>query len=113
MRLLGWGVALTLGVTGVLVIGWGRAALVPGVVFGSLATAIQVVAWIIVRPVLGAPFASFLKRWGVGMGLRLAGVALFAVAVMVNRELFPPLPTAFAYVGVLIPLLFMETRWLR
>jgi len=27
--------------------------------------------------------------------------------------LFPPLPTAFAYLGVLIPLLFMEMRFLK
>jgi hypothetical protein len=36
-------------------------------------------------------------------------VVLIVVAVMTHRELFPPLPTAFAYLGVLIPLLFGET----
>ena len=29
------------------------------------------------------------------------------------RELFPPLPSALGYVGVVIPLLFLETRLLK
>jgi hypothetical protein len=32
--------------------------------------------------------------------------------VLVGPDQFPPLPTAFAYLGVLIPLLFTETRFL-
>ncbi len=54
-----------------------------------------------------------MARWGMGMGLRLLGVMLFAAAVLANRELFPPLPTAFGYLGVLLPLLFMEARLVR
>jgi hypothetical protein len=30
-----------------------------------------------------------------------------------QRELFPPLPSAIGYVGVLLPLLFSEMRLLR
>ncbi len=114
MRLvLGLGTALTVVVTGVLWLVWGRQALVPGLVFGFLATGLQLIAVAVLRPALGAPFAKLMARWGVGMGLRLLGVALFAGAVVADRELFPPLPTAFGYVGVLLPLLFMEARSLR
>lgn len=113
MSAVGWGLMLTAVVTAVLVTVWGRAALLPAVAFGLLATAIQQVAWTVVRPALDAPFPSLMKRWGIGMGLRVLGVVVFAAAVLADRELFPPLPTALAYLGVLIPLLFMETRRLR
>jgi hypothetical protein len=36
-----------------------------------------------------------------------------ALAVTLDRALFPPLPTAFAFLGVLVPLLFMEVRLVR
>ncbi len=92
---------------------WGRPAIVPGVVFGSLATVIQFGAVAAVKPVRDEPFSTFVGRWGLGTGLRLAGVVAFLAAVLIDRELFPPLPTAFAYLGVLIPLLFMEMRFLK
>lgn len=114
MRLLAVGLALTAAVTGVLWLVWDGAAVVPGVTFGLLATGIQLAAVAIMRPVAGAAdFANFAKRWGVGMGLRLGGVVVFATLVLVDRTVFPPLPSAFAYVAVIVPLLFMETRFLR
>ena len=107
------GTALTVGVTGILWAFWGRQAILPGLVFGALATSIQFAAVRAVKPAWEAEFSVFVGRWGLGMGLRLVGVLLFLAAVLVNRELFPPVPTAFAYLGVLIPLLFMEMRFLK
>lgn len=100
-------------VTGGLWVLWGPTALVPGIVFGLLATAIQVAAVVAVEPVWDAPFDKFLSRWGLGMGLRVGGVIVFLGAVLVDRELFPPIPTAFGYLGVLIPLLFAELRFVK
>lgn len=113
MKGLGLGMALTALVSGLLVLGWGRDALLPGVVFGLIATAIQVISVLLVRPVFGGETVRLLKRWGVGMLLRVLGVALVAGAVMLDRALFPPLPTAFGFLGVLVPLLFMEVRLVR
>jgi hypothetical protein len=107
------GAAATAVMTGILSVLWGRSAIVPGVVFGTLATAIQFGAVAVVRPVREAPFSKFMGRWGVGMGLRMGGVVLFLVAVLIDRELFPPVPSALAYLGVLIPLLFTEMRFLK
>jgi hypothetical protein len=92
---------------------WGRSAIPGALAFGLLATAIQVAAGAALRPALARPFPELMKRWGLGIGLRLLGVVLFAVAVTVDRELFHPLPSALGYVGVVIPLLIMETRFLR
>jgi hypothetical protein len=113
MKGLRLGIALTVLVTGLLVLSWGQDAWVPGLVFGLIATAIQVISVALVRPVFGGETVRLLKRWGVGMLLRGLGVALVAVAVTIDRALFPPLPTALAFLGVLVPLLFMEVRLVR
>lgn len=113
MKGLGLGIALTLLVTGLLVLSWGQDALLPGLVFGLVATAIQAISVALVRPVFAGETVLVLKRWGVGMLLRGLGVVLVAVAVAVDRALFPPLPTALAFLGVLVPLLFMEVRLVR
>jgi len=55
----------------------------------------------------------FLRGWAAGFGLRLLGVALMTAAIVARRDLFPPLPTAFGFLGVTIPLLFMEIRLAR
>ena len=81
--------------------------------FGGLATLIQFVAVLLVKPVVKGEFKILMKRWAIGMGLRIAGVVAFLVAVLVSRDIFPPLPTAFAYLGVLVPLLFTEIRLIK
>jgi hypothetical protein len=113
MKGLGLGIALTVLVTGLLVLGWGPDALLPGLVFGLVATAIQVTSVELVKPVYRGETVPLLKRWGFGMLLRALGVALVAAAVTLDRTLFPPLPTAFGFLGVLVPLLFMEVRLVR
>jgi hypothetical protein len=107
------GLALTAAVTAILVLGWGTEALLPGLVFGLIATAIQTISVALVRPVFSGETVRLLKRWGIGMLLRVLGVALVALAVSLDRALFPPLPTALAFLGVLVPLLFLEVRLVR
>ncbi len=92
---------------------WGRVAVLPTVVFGGLATAIQLASGSALRGADALPFGGFVAQYGKGMLYRIGGVILIAVAVVVNRDLFPPLPTAFGYLGVLLPLLFLEWRSFR
>jgi len=112
VRVVAWGGLLTAVVTVVLWMGWGRAGVVPGLVFGGLATAFQAVAVTALRPYRDAPMKEFAWRWLVGVALRFVGIGGIVLAVVSNRAVFPPLPTALAYLGVLIPLLFTETRFL-
>jgi hypothetical protein len=113
VRVAAWGVGLTAACSAVAWLAWGVGA-VPAVwTFGFLATGVQMAAVAWLRPALGAPFATLLKRWGVGMALRFGALVVFAAAVALDRERFPPLPSALGLVGVLIPLLFMETRLLK
>lgn len=100
-------------VTGVLWWAWGDAAIVPGLVFGGVATLIQAAALKAMRGATKLPPMALAARWGLGITLRFGGVVLFAVAVLVDRERFPPLPAAFGYLGVLLPLLVLEQRMAR
>lgn len=113
MKSVWLGLGLTVVVTAVLALTFGRQAVVPGLTFGCLATVIQLVAVLVVKPVFDGPTKTLMKRWGMGMGLRLLGVGLFLVAVLWSRDIFPPLPTAIAYLGVLVPLLFTEIRLIK
>ncbi len=112
-RVLAAGVALTALVTALLARWLGDGALVPAAVFGFIATGIQAVAHRLALVGLDQPRMVFPKGWLYGMGLRLAGVVLVAVAVVAKRSVFPPLPTAFGFLGVLVPLLFLELRATR
>ena len=112
-RVLAIGLGLTTAVTLAEWLAWGRQALLPAVSFGLLATAIQLAAVWKLKPALAGPFPELIRGFAIGMGLRLAGVVLMAAAIVVNRELFPPLPTAFGYLAVVIPLLFGEIRLVK
>ena len=56
------GTALTAGVTGILWAFWGRQAILPGLVFGALATWIQYSAVKAVKPASEAEFRVFVGR---------------------------------------------------
>ena len=110
MKVLGWGVGLTVLVTAILWLIWGDQALIPGIVFGLLATAIQLAATVYMAPAWDGEFNVFARRYLVGMLLRLVGVVLVFVAIARRPDLFPPFPTALGFLGVVIPLLFSEIR---
>jgi len=113
MKVVFYGAVLTALVTGGLVAAWGESALLPGVSFGLLATGVQAVAVALARAALDRPFHVFMRRWGIGMALRMGGVVIFVAAVTLERGRFAPLPTALAYLCVLLPLLFAEIRLVR
>lgn len=107
------GVVLTLVVTAALRAVWGHPAILPGIVFGLLATVLQLVAVRALQRGIGGSHTDFTRGFVVGTVLRFAGIVLVLVAVLVDRERFAPLPTAFGYLGVVVPLLFLEVRFVR
>jgi hypothetical protein len=80
---------------------------------GLLATAIQWVATRKLRASMLGTNHQFFTAVGSGMALRLAGVAAMAVATVVDPVQFPPVPTALGFLGVLVPLLFLEVYLIR
>jgi len=78
----------------------------PAAIGGSVALAAQLWAVTLLRPKMRAPNPEFMARWLGGMGVRLLGVG---IVLIVSRTV----PALLGYVGVLLPLLFLETRFLR
>ena len=78
----------------------------PAAIGGSVALAAQLWAVTLLRPKMRAPNPEFMARWLGGMGIRLLGVG---IVLIVSRTV----PALLGYVGVLLPLLFLETRFLR
>ena len=107
------GLALTVVVTGILYLFFGPPALLPALVFGGIATSIQAAATLFRGRAESGSFEVSVRGWAAGFGLRLLGVALMTAAIVARQDLFPPLPTAFGFLGVTIPLLFMEIRLAR
>lgn len=108
-RLVGVGVALTILVGAVAGMLWGNRAAVAAVVLGLVATGIQAVAHrLMQRPT--NPRSPFPAGWLAGTALRMGGIVVMALAVVLDRERFAPLPAALGYLGVLIPLLMLELR---
>jgi hypothetical protein len=110
MRHAAAGLLLTLGVSAVAGLVGGATAALAAAVAGGLATAIEAAAVAVLRPALEPPFPVLLKRWALGLALRLTGVAAVGVAIVRWPDRAPVLPTALGFLAVLIPLLFGEMR---
>jgi len=78
----------------------------PAAIGGGVALIAQLWAVALLRPKMRAPNPEFMARWLGGMGIRLLGVGILLI---VSRTV----PALLGYVGVLLPLLFLETRFLR
>jgi hypothetical protein len=84
---------------------------VTGVLAGTaIALGMQGVAEYVIRRLGRAPTIDRLGLYAVGVVLRMLGVLLVALLVGLDRERFPPIPTALGYLGMILPMLYMETR---
>ena len=91
----------------------GPAAVMPALASATVAALTQLAAARLARRALDARFAQFMGAWALGMGLRFGGFVLLAAAMLVMPARFPPVPSAFGFLGVLIPLLLLEIRLTR
>jgi len=87
----------------------GRAAAIGGLA----ALAAQLGAVALLRPAMRAPQPLFMARWFSGMGIRALALGAVLAIAATYRAALPPLPAALGFLGVLLPLLFLETRFLR
>lgn len=76
----------------------------------AIALGMQGVAEYVIRRVGRVPTIDRLGLYAVGVVLRMLGVLLVALLVGLDRERFPPIPTALGYLGMILPMLYMETR---
>ena len=101
--------ALGTGLIAIAALVGGRAAAIGG----ATGLAAQVWAVALLRPKMGAPTPEFMGRWLGGMAIRLLALAALIVWSATHRAALPPLAAAAGFLGVLLPLLFLETRFLR
>ena len=80
---------------------------------GAVALAAQGAAVALLRPAMQVPTPAFMARWFAGMGIRAGALGLVLVAAITHRGALPPLEASLGFLGVLLPLLFLETRFLR
>ena len=80
---------------------------------GATALAAQTAAVALLRPVMQAPQPVFMARWYGGMGIRTLALGILIAISATHREALPLLETALGFLGVLLPLLFLETRFLK
>jgi hypothetical protein len=102
VRRLGILAALGVGLVAVVTMLGGK----PAAIGGAVAVIAQLWAVALLQPKMRAPNPEFMARWLGGMGIRFLGLG---VVLMVSRTV----PALLSYVGVLLPLLFLETRFLR
>jgi len=102
---------LALGGVLLVVVTWlgGRSAGIGGVV----ALGAQLSAVALLKPAMRAPQPVFMARWLGGMGVRALALGLILAIAATHRAALGPLPASLGFLGVLLPLLFLETRFLR
>jgi hypothetical protein len=105
-------VALALLAGGGVSAGGARAA-VAALAGTSVAFAAQVVAVALLRPAMRAETREFTKRWAMGMASRFGGFLAVATLILALRDVLPPAWVGGGYLGMLLVLLFTETRFLR
>ena len=112
-RLLGPGVALAVVLAGVSALARGGDAAVAAACGSLLALAAQVAAVALLRPAMGARTPEFVQRWAAGLAVRGASLLLLVALMLLARRMYPILWMAAGYLGVMLPLLFTETRFLK
>ena len=80
---------------------------------GAAALAAQTAAVALLRPAMQAPQPVFMARWYGGMGIRTLALGILLAISATHRTALPLLETALGFLGVLLPLLFLETRFLK
>ena len=113
VRLLGPGLALAALIAGVAALARGGDAAFASACGSLLALAAQVAAVALLRPAMGARTPEFVQRWAAGLAVRGAGLLLLVALMLLTRRTFPVLWMAAGYLGVMLPLLFTETRFLK
>ncbi len=90
----------------------GPAGLVAALAGGAIAAAAQGAAVALLRPGMKAATPEFVRRWVSGIAIRGASALVLVAVVFATRTAWPPLWLVLGYFGVLLTLLYAETRFL-
>ncbi len=90
----------------------GPAGLVAALIGGALAALAQLAAVARLRPGMTAATPEFVRRWVSGIAVRGVSALVLVGLVFATRALLPPLWLVLGFFGVLLTLLYTETRFL-
>lgn len=91
----------------------GREAALAGLLGAGIALGAQAGAVALLRPVMRSGTTAFMSRWALGMAVRGASFLVVAVLLMMLKDRLPVIWMAAGYLVVLVPLLFVETSFLK
>jgi hypothetical protein len=80
---------------------------------GAAALAAQLGAVALLRPAMRAPQPVFMARWLSGMGLRVLAAGAVLAFAATHRAALGLLPASLGFLGVLLPLLILEDRFVK
>lgn len=83
------------------------------VIGGGVALVAQVAAVALLRPAMQARSPEFLARWLGGIGMRALALGVLLAVSATHRAALPVMATMLGFLGVLLPLLFVEIRFLK
>lgn len=92
---------------------WGSVAAMAALMFGLIATLLQLLAARQMARTGRPAELDHLKVYLIGVVLRFGGVLILGLLATFSPRLFPPLPSALGYLGTVLPLLYLETRLTR
>lgn len=102
-----------------LLVGLGLVAIAAGVggrgagIGGGTALVAQTAAVVLLRSAMHGPQRPFMRRWFGGMAIRALSLGGLVVVSATHQGRLPLLPTTLGFLGVLLPLLFAENRFLK
>ncbi len=102
-----------------LLVGLGLVVIVTGLggrgagIGGGAALVAQTAAVALLRPAVNGPQRPFMARWLGGMAIRVLTLGGLIVVAATHQVELPLLQTALGFLGVLLPLLFVETMFLK
>jgi len=79
----------------------------------GVAVVAQLAAVGLLRPAMDAPQQVFMARWYAGMGVRALVLGTLLAVSATHRTALPLVETVLGYIAVLLPLLFLEMRFLK
>jgi hypothetical protein len=106
-----YGLLLAVGSVLLVVVWWvgGRGSAIGG----AVALAAQLGAVALLRPAMEASHRVFMARWLGGMAIRVLSLGGLMAVAATHRAALPLLATTLGFLGVLLPLLFLEIRFLK
>jgi hypothetical protein len=90
----------------------GPMALAATVVGSGIAMAAQIAAVVLLSPAMQAATPQFTQRWAIGVAIRFGSFVVAGAVMVAARDVLPPAWLAAGYLGMLLTLLFLETKFL-